>query len=198
MGDLAFHIDDAIAAGGLCFGYHGDLDMIGHLHGPGSQAWRMQLRQVDRLVESIIEHLPSGGLLSVVADHGMITVDPAQMVDIDASAALLDGAVAIGGEARARHVYVDDGATAEVLDAWRETLGARAWVITRDEAIDAGWFGPGVTDRVRPRIGDVVAAARGSAVMVRRSAEPVESRLVGHHGSLTSAEQLVPLLMAVG
>jgi hypothetical protein len=55
-----------------------------------------------------------------------------------------------------------------------------------------------VSDDVRPRIGDVVAAARGSASMVRRTAEPLESSLIGHHGSLTTAEQRVPLLLAYG
>ena len=67
--------------------------------------------------------------------------------------------------------------------------------MTRDEAIEAGWFGARVADTVRPRIGDVVAAARGSAAMVRRAVEPGESALIGHHGSLTPAEQLVPLLV---
>jgi hypothetical protein len=34
--------------------------------------------------------------------------------------------------------------------------------------------------------------------MVRRTVEPLESALVGHHGSLTTAEQRVPLLLAYG
>jgi hypothetical protein len=91
-----------------------------------------------------------------------------------------------------------DGAADDVLSGWRATLGDRAWVVSRDEAIGAGWFGPRVTDGVRTRIGDVVAAARGSAAMVRRTVEPIESALVGHHGSLTTAEQRVPLLLAYG
>jgi Type I phosphodiesterase / nucleotide pyrophosphatase len=156
----------------------------------------MQLRQVDRLVESLIERLPPGGLLAVVADHGMVAADPTASVDLDSAATLADGVEAIGGEPRARHVYTTAGATADVLDAWRETLGDRAWVVTREQAIDAGWFGPDVAERVRPRIGDVVAAARDSAVLVRRTVEPMESALVGHHGSMTDAEQLVPLLIA--
>jgi hypothetical protein len=198
LGDLAAGIQRAVAGGGFCYGYHGDLDLIGHLHGPGSTAWRMQLRQVDRLVESVVEALPPGGLLAVVADHGMVRVDPAEVVDVDATESLLDGVSAVGGEARARHVYVHDGAADAVLAAWRETLGHRAWVATRDEAIDAGWFGDLVADAVRPRIGDIVAAARGDAAIVRRTAEPIESSLVGQHGSLTPAEQRVPLLLAVG
>jgi predicted AlkP superfamily pyrophosphatase or phosphodiesterase len=195
LGDLSAEVSAAIAGGGFCYGYHSELDLLGHLYGPGSAAWRMQLRHVDRLVESIVERLPSGGLLTVVADHGMVAVDPAETVDIDSVTTLLDGTLAVGGEPRARHVYTDRGAAADVVATWRETLGARAWVVTRDEAIEAGWFGPQVAHTVRPRIGDVVAAARGSAAMVRRTVEPGESALVGHHGSLTPAEQLVPLLV---
>jgi hypothetical protein len=198
IGDLAACVRTAVADGGFCYGYHADLDLLGHLYGPGSEAWRMQLRQVDRLVESVIDGLPPGGLLAVVADHGMVAVEPSDVVDVDDHPLLLEGVHAIGGEARARHVYVEDGAADDVLAAWRATLTDRAWVVPRDEAIAAGWFGARVTEDVRPRIGDVVAAASGSAAMVRRTVEPLESALIGHHGSLTTAEQRVPLLLAYG
>jgi hypothetical protein len=199
MGDLAAGVRAAVAEGGFCYGYHGEVDLLGHLYGPGSPAWRMQLREVDRLVESLVEGLPPGGLLAIVADHGMVAVgEEDDVVDIDHSAVLLDGVEAVGGEPRARHVYVGDGAADAVLAAWRETLGERAWVASRDEAIAAGWFGGPVRDDVRERIGDLVAAARGSATLVRRTVEPLESSLVGHHGSLTSAEQSIPLLLAYG
>jgi hypothetical protein len=198
LGDLAARIHEAVSGGGFCYGYHSELDMVGHLYGPGSEPWRMQLRQVDRLVESIVESLPAGGLLTVVADHGMVLVDAGDVVDIDECESLLAGVEDIGGEARARHIYVANGAAEDVLTAWRETLGSRAWVVSRDEAIAAGWFGGRVGDQVRHRIGDVIAAARDCAVLVRRTVEPLESSLVGHHGSLTSAEQSVPLLLAHG
>ena len=198
LGDLAACVRAAVADGGFCYGYHGEVDMLGHLYGPGSAAWRLQLREVDRLIESVVEGLPLGGLLAVVADHGMVAAHTDDAVDIDGCVPLLDGVQAVGGEPRARHVYVDDGAADAVLAAWRETLADRAWVISRDEAIAAGWFGERVRDEVRLRIGDVVAAARGSATMVRRTVEPLESSFVGHHGSLTSAEQHIPLLLAYG
>jgi Type I phosphodiesterase / nucleotide pyrophosphatase len=198
LGDLAACVRSAVADGGFCYGYHSELDLLGHVYGPGSTAWRMQLRQVDRLVESIVEGLPPGGLLAVVADHGMVAVDASEVVDIDACEPLLDGVEAIGGEPRARHVYVADGAADSVLAAWRETLAQRAWVVSRDEAIAAGWFGDRIGDNVRFRIGDVVAAARGSAGVMRRTVEPLLSSLIGQHGSLTPAEQEVPLLLAHG
>jgi hypothetical protein len=196
LGDLAARVRETIDDGGFCYGYHSELDMLGHIYGPGSTPWRMQLRQVDRLVESVLDGLPSGGLLAVVADHGMVAVD--DVVDVDASPALHDGVEAIGGEARARYIYVADGALADVLATWRDTLGSRAWVCARDEAIAAGWFGAQIRDDVRRRIGDVVVAARGSAAVVRKKLEPLESSLIGQHGSLTPAEQRVPLLLARG
>ena len=89
--------------------------------------------------------------------------------------------------------YAEPGAAADVLAAWREVLGHRAWVVSRDEAIAEGWFGP-VDPRVVPRIGDVVAASTATSAIVATRAEPLESALIGMHGSLTLAEQAVPLL----
>jgi hypothetical protein len=198
LGDLAAQVRAAVTDGGFCYGYHSELDLLGHLYGPGSPAWKLQLRQVDRLVESVMDGLPPGGLLAVVADHGMVAVEDKDVIDIDACEPMLDGVESIGGEPRARHVYVADGALDMVLATWRDMLADRAWVTSRDEAIAAGWFGDRVGDDVRPRIGDVVAAARGSAAVVRRSVEPLESALIGHHGSLTDAEQRIPLLLAHG
>jgi hypothetical protein len=77
-------------------------------------------------------------------------------------------------------------------------LADRAWVVSREEAIAAGWFGDRIGDDVRPRIGDVVAAARDCAALVRRTVEPLESSLIGQHGSMSTAEQRVPLLVAHG
>jgi hypothetical protein len=47
------------------------------------------------------------------------------------------------------------------------------------------------------RIGDVVAACAGPWALVATETEPRESALTGMHGSLTPAEQLVPLLTPV-
>ncbi|ANY07203.1 alkaline phosphatase family protein [Pseudonocardia sp. HH130630-07] len=176
----------------LVYGYHADLDKMGHLYGPGSPAWRWQLRQLDTLVAMLAEALPSGTLLAVTGDHGMVTVD--RTVDADRSPELQAGVALLGGDPRARHVYTEPGAAADVLAAWRSVLGEDAWILPRDEAVAAGWFGP-VHDRVRDRIGDVVVALRGTAAVLRTEAEPWLSRFPGQHGSFTGAEQLVPLLV---
>jgi hypothetical protein len=72
-------------------------------------------------------------------------------------------------------------------------LGDRAWVASKEEAIKDGWFGR-VDEAMRTRIGDVVAAATGTWAMIATRTEPQDPPMIGMHGSLTAAEQLVPLL----
>jgi hypothetical protein len=174
--------------------YFGDLDATGHAFGCGSDAWYFQLGHVDKLAEQLASVLPAGTLLYVTADHGMVDISSANRVDADAIGDLRKGVALLGGEPRARHVYAEPGAAGDVLAAWREVVGEHAWVVSRDEAIAEGWFGP-VDPAMAPRIGDVVAAAAGGTAIVATQAEPLESSLIGMHGSLTTAEQLVPLLV---
>lgn len=193
LGDLAAEVLHHAHGPGrrLTYGYHSDLDMLGHQHGAGSPTWVLQLRAVDWLASLLADRLPSDAVLLVTGDHGMVTMD--RTYDGDTHRDLRRDVVHLGGDARSRHVYARPGAEQEVLATWQAVLGDDAWVLPRDEAIDAGWFGP--VEVHRPRIGDVVVAARGNAGVIRSVAEPVISRMPGQHGSLTAAEQLVPLLV---
>ncbi len=195
MGALAAQAATAITAYGRAYVsvYHGDLDATGHVFGVGSDAWYNHLAHVDKLAEQIASALPSGACMYVTADHGMVDIGPDDKLDVDAHPELRAGLALLGGEPRARHLYARPGAAADVLAAWREVLGERAWVLSREEAIKEGWFGP-VDDRMVPRIGDVVVAPAGSLALVAMKEEPRESALAGMHGSLTSSEQLVPAL----
>ena len=108
LGDLAAALTGA-GTTALWYGYHGDLDTLGHRYGPGSRQWRMQLAQVDALVRTIATNLPAGGLLAVTADHGMVPVPESEQVDADSEPALRAGVRLLGGEVRARHVYARAG-----------------------------------------------------------------------------------------
>jgi hypothetical protein len=69
----------------------------------------------------------------------------------------------------------------------------RGWVVTVDQVVDEGWFGPKVTDAARNTLGDVALVAR-DAVSYEDPADSGLFKLVARHGSLTEAEMLVPLL----
>ncbi len=145
--------------------YTGDLDSTGHACGSSSPAWAYQLAHADLLARQLASALPAGTPLYVTADHGMVDVPPEDRVDADQVAGLRSGVALLGGEPRARHVYASAGACADVLAAWQQILGGRAWVASREQAIDEGWFGP-VDPRVADRLGDVIAAMRGTAAVV--------------------------------
>ena len=163
------------------------------MFGSQSEAWSYQLAHVDKLAEQLASSIPAGTVLYVTADHGMVDAAPDDKIDVDLVPGLRDGVALLGGEPRARHVYTVPGAADDVLATWQGVLGGRAWVASRDEAIEAGWFGP-VEPRFAPRIGDVVAAPAGPWALVATKAEPLESSLTGMHGSLTPGDQFVPLL----
>jgi hypothetical protein len=179
----------------LVYVYYGELDATGHRNGCGSPAWRLQLEHVDRLVAQLAAGLPAGSALWVTGDHGMVDVPPQRRVDLADEPGLSDGVRLLAGEARARYVHTVPGAQTDVLAAWRERLGESMWVVSRAEAVDAGWFGPSVAAATLDRIGDIVAAAHAPvAVVDSRRERPELISLIGLHGSLTDAEQLVPLL----
>ena len=195
LGALAAEAADTLrrADRALVTVYHGQLDSTGHMFGCESDAWRYHLGHVDKLAEQLAGAIPAGPSLYITADHGMVDVAPEDRADADTIPGLRDGVALLGGEPRARHVYAVPGAAADVLAAWRGILGDRAWVLSRDEAVAAGWFGS-VAPRLAGRIGDVVVAPAGSCAVIASKAEVLESSLIGMHGSLTSADQLVPLL----
>jgi hypothetical protein len=179
----------------LVYGYHPRLDAAGHVQGVASQAWRDELIAVDHAARILAEQLPGDTVLVVTGDHGMLDLRPNERLDLADHPELSAGVTLLAGEARARYLRTAPGAAADVLSAWRSILGGRMWVWTRDEAIATGIFGPRVSDQVRERIGDVVAAAYGRVGIVQRDVDPAQARLNGHHGSLTAAEQLLPFLV---
>ncbi len=198
IGDLAATAADLAAGEGrrLVYAYHASVDLVMHLRGTASESAALELAHVDRLARDLADLLPSGAVLLVTGDHGLMDVGDEDKLDVADLPGLQDGVRMLGGEPRARFVYARPGAAADVAAAWRAALGGRMWVLTREEAIAAGLFGPSVPDRVRPRIGDVVAISRGRVAVFNRVSERRIIRMVAHHGALTDEERLVPLLVA--
>jgi hypothetical protein len=197
-GDVLATVAAAATVGdrSLVYCYLSELDLIGHVRGPESDAWLEQLRLVDAFVARLAARLTGSTNLLITADHGMVRVDEDDKIDYDASSILQSGVRAIAGEPRARYLHVDEGEAESVLARWRDTLGDRMWLLARDEAIAQGLFGPVVSSTARERIGDVIAISHTRAAVVRRRAESRLASLAGQHGALTEDELWVPLLTA--
>ncbi|HET7531143.1 MAG TPA: nucleotide pyrophosphatase/phosphodiesterase family protein [Mycobacteriales bacterium] len=181
----------------LVYVYVSALDLVGHMRGPDTDAWRGQLAIVDRIAAELSRRLPPEAALFVTADHGMVFVPDEAKVDADELPSLRDGVVALAGEPRARYVHVAPGAVDDVQATWREVLGDGWEVVRRDDAIAAGLFGPVVSTAARERIGDLIALSLGNGGVVERRRTPRLSAMPGQHGSVTDDELLVPLLRSI-
>lgn len=195
---LADRVDAAQAAlrrdaRSLVYVYWGDLDKVGHVHGCQSWEWGDELEAIDSEISRLVAGVPPDTAVVVTADHGMVDAPHALRIDLAHDLELAAGVRHVGGEPRALQLYCQPGAARDVAHVWRERVQERAWIRTRDQAIEEGWFGP-VEDRNRERIGDLVVAMRDNfAIVDSRRARPQLLALLGLHGSLTPEESAVPL-----
>jgi hypothetical protein len=179
----------------IVYVYVPELDQAGHAHGWQSPQWTRVLEQLDSAVRAVVATLPRSVGMVVTADHGVLDVPHHSHVLFDAEPDLVAGVRFVAGEPRLLHLHVEEGVDAATLaEAWRSSEADRAWVATRAEAIDAGWFGP-VLPVVAPRIGDVLVAARKAvAYYDSRDSTGAGRSMIGQHGSWSPAETRVPLL----
>jgi predicted AlkP superfamily pyrophosphatase or phosphodiesterase len=182
----------------LVYLYVPELDQAAHAYGWESDRWLGILEQLDAEIAAFEPRMPRGAGMLVTADHGVVDVPSHRHVFIDAKPELVSGVRHVGGEPRFLSLYVEPalgaGERETLLGRWREAEGHRSWVLSRDEAIAAGLYGA-VADEVRPRIGDILVAARtGIAYYDRREANRQAESMIGQHGSLTDEETRVPLV----
>lgn len=186
------------ATRGVVYGYTPALDTAAHVHGIASPEWAKAAVKVDTLLATLVAGLPPDAALLVTADHGGLDVPPDRRVDLDSDRRLRDGVAFVAGEPRARYLHVVPGAAEDVVATWRGLLGERAEVLTRDEAIASGRYGP-VPPQHAARIGDVAVTCRDdTAVLATRHEPPEVAKLIGFHGAATAVETAIPLIVFRG
>lgn len=172
------------------YAYYDGIDKIAHEFGL-DRHYDAEFGFVDRLVADVLEVLPPGAVLVVTSDHGQVDVGD----DVVApDAAVMSHVDVQSGEGRFRWLHARPGHARALFDAALAHHGDRSWVVTVDQVIDEGWFGPTVTDDARSRLGDVALVAR-EALAFSDPADSGAFPLRARHGSLTADEMFVPLLV---
>ncbi|MXW95178.1 MAG: alkaline phosphatase family protein [Acidimicrobiaceae bacterium] len=190
LSSLAVEARRLVAAGeSFVYAYYEGLDIVAHEHAFGEH-YEAELRACDRLMADLLTVLPRGTAVVATSDHGLVDCSKG-LVRIDRS--VLDCASAESGEARFRWLHARPGRAGDLYEAAAGAHSEHAWVLTATELIDGGWLGPVVTDAARSRLGDVALVARGAWAFSHP--DDGKPKIVGRHGSLTSAEMLVPLLV---
>ena len=173
------------------YAYYDGIDKIAHERGFGA-FYDAELRAVDQMVADLQAALPPGAALLITADHGQVDVGERLVTP---HADVLRLCRHQSGEGRFRWLHARPGAQPELLAAATQHHGAQAWVHSRADLIEAGWFGPTVSPPIAARYGDVALVAH-APISFDDPADSGPYPLVCRHGSLTSAEMLVPLLAA--
>ncbi|CAB4617586.1 unannotated protein [freshwater metagenome] len=171
--------------------YINHLDAAGHDEGVGSEKWFAACLSIEELLKALLHKLPKGTRIWVTSDHGMVNV--AEKIILGQDNSLMNNVTLVGGEPRARHIYLREGSEQETAIDWREQLGEYADIYTRTEAIAAGLFGAEVSLDSSERMGDLIAIAKGGAILIDPTRVSQESAMVGHHGGLETAETSIPL-----
>lgn len=171
------------------YAYYGNIDKTAHERGFG-EFYDAELRYADRLIGDLLDVLPDGAVLMVTADHGQVDVGD-RIIDPDPG--LLEMVATQSGEGRFRWWHARPGATRALAEAAHERYQDVAWVVTREQVIDEHWFGPAIAAPIAARLGDV-ALVTHAPVSFHDPTDSGPYELVCRHGSLTSAEVLVPLL----
>jgi predicted AlkP superfamily pyrophosphatase or phosphodiesterase len=197
-------LDDRVDAGAsavreakrsLVYLYWGEVDKIGHVHGCQSWQWGDEVEAVDAALARLAARVPDDTSIVITADHGMVDVPFEARVDLALEPELMHGIRHLGGEPRCLQLYTEAGERDAVESLWRSRLRGSATVHTREQLLDAGWFGP-VRREVEPRIGDlVVITAPSFAVVHSGLMRPEIVRLLGLHGSTSQAELAVPVIV---
>jgi hypothetical protein len=189
---IAVEIGHQLRAGErFVYAYYGGVDKTAHERGFG-RFYDAELRTTDRLVADVLTELPPRTSLLVTADHGQVEVGDNIVVP---TKELLAMVAQQSGEGRFRWWHAHRGAAAALLDAAHAAYDHLAWVVSREQVLDEHWFGPTVAAPIAARLGDVALVAH-APVSFHDPADTGPFRLVCRHGSLTSAEVLVPLLAA--
>jgi predicted AlkP superfamily pyrophosphatase or phosphodiesterase len=174
------------------YAYYDGVDKVSHEYGLGAH-YEAEVAAVDRLVGDVLDAVTPGTAVVVVSDHGQVEVG-ANVVPI---APEVTAHVSLqSGEGRFRWLHARPGRASALVEASIAAHGDTAWVRTRDQVVDEGWFGPHVNADALARLGDVALVARADVAFI----EPTDTGpfdLIGRHGSATAAEIRVPLLAGV-
>jgi hypothetical protein len=173
------------------FGYWDGFDALSHTHGPESAICLDELHLLDEaLGRGFFGRLGDRSrdvVVLVTADHGHAPISTERTHSLKEILREQSPSRLIPtGDRRAMGLAFED------LQALREVAGDDGVVLSVQEAIEAGLYGPG--DRhpdLEARIGQTLLLAKDDASFVYpQSNNPT----AGGHGSLTSREMLVPLL----
>lgn len=208
MVNLRLMINESAGKRYIAF-YFGSVDSIMHSYGPSSpQAIAEIESMLDTLLRQFLlplsQKMPGETLLLLTADHGHAEVDPETCIYINRDPIFAgienflkrDQAgrpLVAAGSPRDFFLYIKDEKLAEAKDFLASRLEGIADVVTTQELIDDGYFGPTISDTFLSRVGNLVILSYLHKTVWWYEEGKFEQWHYGHHGGLTPEEMEIPL-----
>ncbi|MEY4532834.1 MAG: hypothetical protein RI926_603 [Actinomycetota bacterium] len=178
--------------------YVSELDELAHNKGVMSSEWSAALESVDGALKILSDELPADAGVFVTADHGVIDVPPTRHYLYGNDVEHMQHIASVGGEPRCLQLYFSEDATASQREAtlltWRKDWSELAWVMSREEVINAGLYGQ-VANTSMQRIGDIfVLANKDVAFYDERDLTFKGRNMIGQHGGMSTTELSIPAI----
>ncbi len=191
--------------------YFGDVDSIMHKYGPESAQANAE---IESLLDALQRHfllplsqqLPGETLFLMTADHGHVEVDPDTCVylNVDPAFAGIENyfkrnqagdMLVPAGSARDMFLYIKEDLIDEAHDFLASRLEGIADVVTTQQLIDAGYFGPTISETFLSRVGNLVILPYRYQTVWWYVKGKFQQWHYGHHGGLTPQEMEIPLFI---
>lgn len=190
----------------LAYLYVPELDQKAHAYGVNSMEWLNALEELDSAISKLTAPLKErrfeNAAVALTADHGIVDVPGSHHIFLDQYN--LPNATLVAGDPRVNYIYlsesVDDREVVAIADNLQNqllqtALGKSVKVATKQQLIDANWFGTEVSLSAQERMPDLFAIAIGRSAIYHRDFAPAKSlSMIGQHGSISPEELAIPLL----
>lgn len=176
----------------LVYLYVPELDQAAHSFGFKSIQWVQKLEDLESSLKAFLRNMSKSIGLLLTADHGIIDVPIEKHIYLDEIS--IPELEFVGGDPRVLFLYFLSQPTVADRSRIQEFLGKRAYVATRDEVIEANWFGE-TQDFAVARMPEIFLISIGETALYHRDfAKPNSLKMIGQHGSVSHEELAVPLL----
>lgn len=188
--------------------YWASIDSVAHTYGPGSSFHAAEIASFWAAFDAILGGFDSPDTLYLfIADHDQVYARRDETIYINEQLPQIADCLPISptgnpiypnGSPRDLFLHLKPERRDDVLDLLRQHLGDIAHIITVDEALELGLFGPRpVSPELRRRLGDVLILPHDGQFISWRERGILENRFNGHHGGLAPAE-LISALGVIG
>lgn len=180
--------------------YYAELDSIGHLHGPNSDAIDKAIRccfaSFDKILWPVLERRKNTALL-LIADHGMASVDPKKTVFLNTEFPGFEQNIKKNkkgipivpcGSCRDMFLHIEEEALSRVHQMLKTHLHGKAEVFYTHELMEEGLFGKQLSKTFLERVGNLAILPMADNTVWWHQEGPEGLPYKGYHGGLSREE----------